>query len=305
MHFISASRKTDIPTFYMEWFMNRIKEGYAYAINPFNKKAKEVSLKIEDVAAIVFWSKNYRPAQKKILELKNLGYNLFFHYTITGQGRSTERFVSPVEQNIDTFKWLVENFSKEHVIWRFDPIFYTTNKQQNYYLETFESICERLKGYTHSCYTSFVTYYPKVQKSIKRELAEEYPIEIPYAEQITMIIKMIHIAKKYDIQLFSCCQDHLTQVNGVEKGSCINFPLLKKLFDLNLSIEKHPTREQCGCYKSYDIGYYNSCPHGCVYCYANISRNSALKNFKNHNPNSKFIVQDKGIKLNEEKEDYM
>jgi len=297
VHIISASRKTDIPTFYMEWFMNRIKEGKAYAINPFNKKAKEVSLKQEDVAAIVFWSKNYRPAMKKLIELKNLGYNLFFHYTITGQGRSTERFVSPLEVNINTFQWLAEQFSKEQLIWRFDPIFYTTNKQQTYYLETFELICQQLKGYTHSCYMSFVTYYPKVQKSIKRELHDEFPIEINEDEQINLLTKMVEIANKYDMQLYSCCQNHLTAVDGVKKGSCINFPYLKKLFHLDLELEQNPTREQCGCYKSYDIGFYNSCPHGCVYCYANISHRSALKNYQSHDASSKFILNDQGIKI--------
>lgn len=283
--------------------MNRIKDGYAYSINPFNKKAKEVSLKKDDVAAIVFWSKNYRPALKHLLELKSQNFNMFFHYTITGQGKSTEKFVSPLDVNINTFQWLAENFSKEQLIWRFDPIFYTTKKQENYYLETFEFICEQLKGYTHSCYLSFVTFYPKVQKSLKRELEGEEPIELSLDEQINLLNKMVKIATKYDIQLFSCCQDHLSNVDGISKGSCINFPLLKELFDLNLSIEKHPTREQCGCYHSYDIGYYNSCPHGCVYCYANISRSSAFKNFKNHNPNSKFILEDKGIKVNKAKQE--
>lgn len=188
------------------------------------------------------------------------------------------------------------------MIWRFDPIVYTTKKQEPYYIETFETICAQLKGYAHSCYTSFVTYYPKVRKSMKRELEEENPLEVSQDEQINLLTKMVAIAKNYDIQLFSCCQDHLTAVNGVEKGSCIHFPLLKKLFNLDLCIDQAPTREQCGCYKSYDIGFYNSCPHGCVYCYANISRRSALNNYKKHDPSSQFIIYDKGIKINEKPE---
>ena len=35
---ISVSRRTDIPAFYTEWFLNRIKAGYVDVINPFNTK---------------------------------------------------------------------------------------------------------------------------------------------------------------------------------------------------------------------------------------------------------------------------
>ncbi|UII57069.1 DUF1848 domain-containing protein [Cytobacillus spongiae] len=305
MNIISASRKTDIPTFYMNWFMERIREEKAYVHNPYQKEAVEVSLKLEDVAAIVFWSKNYKPALKRLIELKDMGYRMYFHYTITGQRKSSEKYVSPLQTNIETFKWISEHFSREQINWRFDPIFFTTKMQENYYLEIFQYMCEELKGFTNSCYTSFVTFYSKVQRNIKRELEGDVPIEISVERQKQLLMKMEIIARKCDIQLYSCCQDHLAEIQGIEKGSCINVPYLSKLFDIDFDSRKAATREECGCYKSFDIGFYNTCPHGCVYCYANLSQSHALKNYKNHDKNSNFILNSEGIKIKEKESEQL
>lgn len=305
MHIISASRKTDIPTFYMDWFMNRIRDEKAYVYNPYRKEATEVSLKLPDVAAIVFWSKNYRPALKKLIELKDMGYRMYFHYTITGQGRNSEKYVGPLQNNIETFKWLSKNFSEDQINWRFDPIFFTTRMQENYYLEKFEEICGQLYGYTNSCYISFVTLYSKVRKNIQRELINETLIDVSTDRQKNLITNMHIIANKYNIQLYSCCQDYLAELKGVEKGSCINAPYLSDLFSLDLVEKRAPTREECGCYKSYDIGFYDTCPHGCVYCYANISYSNALKSYKNHDNTAPFILNEKGIKIKEKKNEQL
>jgi len=292
MHLISASRKTDIPAFYMEWFMRRIAEGKAYVYNAYRNEAKAVSLDSEQVGAIVFWSKNYRPALPYLKRLKEMGYRMFFHYTITGQRRMTEKHVAAAIQNIHTFKALAEMFSPEQMHWRFDPIFYTNSMGKMFYIESFERIARELRGCTRRCSISFVTLYPKVRRKLSRELHEDYPIEVPLMERLELTAALQKIAAGYGIQLFSCCQDELCAVDGVEKGSCVDAPYLSRIFQIPQIYPKRPTRDSCGCYESYDIGFYNTCPHGCVYCYANVSHASALRNYKMHRADAPLIVAD-------------
>ncbi|OJF16672.1 MAG: hypothetical protein A6D91_05575 [Bacillaceae bacterium G1] len=296
MHFISASRKTDIPAFYMEWFMYRIAEGKAYVYNAYRQEAKAVSLAPDRVGAIVFWSKNYRPALPYLKRLKKMGYRMFFHYTITGQPRLTEKHVAATIQNIKTFRNLAEMFSPEQMHWRFDPIFYTQSMGKMFYIESFERIAQELAGYTKRCSISFVTMYPKVRRKLSRELQEDYPMEVPLTERLKLTAALQKIAARHRIQLYSCCQDELCAVEGVKKGSCVDAPYLSRLFRIPQMYPKRPTRESCGCYESYDIGFYNTCPHGCVYCYANVSHASALRNYKMHRADAPLIVGDvKGV----------
>src|SRR5690606_11001526 len=140
----------------------------AYVYNAYRREAEAVSLVPEHVGAIVFWSKNYRPALPHLKQLYEMGYRLFFHYTITGQRRTTEKYVASATQNIKTFQILAETFSPEQMHWRFDPIFYTSSMGKEYYLEAFERIAQELAGYTRRCSISFVTLYPKVKRKLVR-----------------------------------------------------------------------------------------------------------------------------------------
>lgn len=303
MHLISASRKTDIPTFYMDWFMRRIADGKAYVYNAYRKEAKAVSLAPDQVGAIVFWSKNYRPAFPHLKRLHEMGYRLFFHYTITGQLRVTEKYVASTTQNIEMFQSLAKTFSPEQMQWRFDPIFYTKSMGKAYYLEAFERIASELSGYTKRCSISFVTLYPKVKRKLNRELDEDYPVEIPLAERLELTAALQKVAARYGMQLFSCCQDELCSIDGVKKGSCIDAQHLSEIFHIPHIYPKRPTRESCGCYESYDIGYYNTCPHGCVYCYANVSHASALRNYKMHCTEAPLIAGDVEVSVLKQEKD--
>lgn len=214
MHLISASRKTDIPAFYMEWFMHRVAEGVAYVYHSYRKEAKAVSLVPDKVAAIVFWSKNYRPAIPYLKQLKDMGYRMFFHYTITGQRRETEKYVAATAKNIETFQYLATEFSPEQIQWRFDPIFYTKSMGRDYYVEAFENIAQQLAGYTRRCSISFVTLYPKVRRKLSREYETDYFLKVPLKERLELTAALQKIANRYEIQIFSCCQDELCSVDG-------------------------------------------------------------------------------------------
>ncbi|UMZ75439.1 DUF1848 domain-containing protein [Natranaerofaba carboxydovora] len=291
---ISASRRTDIPALYGKWFMNRIEEGWGIKYNPYNKKAKIISLKPKDVDLIVFWSKNYRPFLECIEDLNKKGYNLFFHYTITGVNRKLETNIPMHKETIETFKIISNKFSPKHIFWRYDPIIFTRYDSFNTYLETFNNICQELEGYTERCYISFANIYGKVFKRLKdnrislNEANEE--IKKKLANQL------VEIAEKYNIQLYSCCNEFLIN-DKIQKASCIDVNLYKEIFDIEADkYKKAPSRKGCGCFESIDIGLYDTCSYQCLYCYANNSKNKIMKNIDLHDPF--YPALHKGIDVN-------
>jgi len=271
MRIISVSRRTDIPAFYGDWLMNRIAAGYAGYINPFNGAKYIVSLKRDDVASIVLWSKNFTQFLNNAMLLSENGYSLFFNYTITGLPEIFEPEAPSAGESIESIKYLSGRFSPDHINWRYDPILISDITGQEYHLNRFETLCKTLSGFVKRCYISFPTDYGKVEKSFKY-FSERTEISIhgfSPASRIELAENLSIIAEKYGIALYSCCGDYLTG-NRIKKGRCIDGKILSAISGTDLSkIKSRPTRKECGCTESADIGIYDSCPHGCVYCYAN------------------------------------
>jgi hypothetical protein len=280
MNIISASRRTDIPAFYMPWFMHRLRVGTADYVNPFGGQTCSVSLRPEDVHSIVFWSKYYGRLVPFIDELQQRGYGFYCHYTITGAPRKLEPHVPEWQQAVQAFKDVVERTSPRHVQWRFDPIVFTDELQSEFYLGRFRQLAETLAGSTLRCYFSFASYYGKVEKQLQQAGIQycDPPLEVKQA----LVGQMADIASGCGITLYACCQDALVD-DRVQKAHCVDGDLLAELFpDRPLDAQPRPTREQCGCVASRDIGMYDTCPFGCAYCYANQSRQIALARFRKH-----------------------
>lgn len=293
---ISASRRTDIPAFYAEWFMNRVRDEKVIIYNPYNKLGQEISLSPEDVDVIVFWSKNYGPLLNKLDELKDK-YRLYFLFTITGLKGILEENVIDPNIALEQFINISSKFSPEHIQWRFDPIVLTNVTEADFYIKKFTEIAKKLYGYTHRCYISFANIYTKVLRNFEYlEKVRDIKLldkNMIYKKEIAE--RLADIGEKYDIKLYSCCNDFLIS-DRISKASCIDAEYLNRLFNINIKSSKSPTRKQCGCYKSVDIGVYNTCPNGCYYCYANYNRELAVKNYNQHNPESMFLLN-KDIEL--------
>lgn len=303
---ISASRRTDIPAFYSEWFMKRISDGYAYHYNPFSNKLYYISLKPEDVSAIVFWSKNYIPLMKHLDEIDQLGYRTIFHFTITGLSGILEDNVISTDKAIDIFKLLSDRYSKKRVLWRFDPIIFTNKTGIEYYINKFDYIASKLQGKTEKCYISFVNTYNKVKTEFGR-LAKENCITYinpPEAYKKEFAEKLAEHAQKFGMKLYACCNDFLLG-DKISKAHCIDAHYISKVFDIDLSnIKPNPTREECGCSKSIDIGTYNTCMHGCHYCYANdYSKKDEIKsNWGKNRIEYPFLIKDEKYVIDKYKE---
>jgi len=264
---ISASRRSDIPAFFPGWLMERIRAGEVEYRNPFGGQTQRVSLRPEKVHSIVFWSKDYRPLLPHLSELEAGGYRLSFHFTITGLPRLLEPNVPETEVAVETFSYLSQRFSPKHAIWRFDPIVFSSGMEEGYYLEQFARLGKMLRGKTRRCYFSFVNFYAKVKKNLAG-LQEMKCYDPPLERKRQLAARLAEIAADMGMELFSCCADALIQP-GVKKGHCIGGELLAELFPERPRVsEIHPTRDDCGCYASRDIGTYGTCRHGCLYCYA-------------------------------------
>jgi hypothetical protein len=287
---ISVSRRTDIPAFYGDWFMRRLQEGFAGVVNPFGGSKYIVSLKPQDVICFVFWSKNFSPFIDNLKIIAESGYKFYFNYTVTAL---PALFENDVEKRaaIEALKQLSRIYSPAHINWRFDPIILTSAYDRDFYIRAFEELASELAGYVERCYFSFVTLYNKVKRNFQelersqepgiKDCSEDYKIELAN--------DLATIAVRYKISMSSCCGDYL--VNGnIKKAHCIDGGIIESLFFLDgFRYKEKPTRKECGCTESSDIGTYDTCPHGCVYCYANMNKQKARKSFNNHDKESAFL----------------
>lgn len=287
---LSVSRRTDIPAFYSDWFFNRLKEGFALVRNPMNiHQVSKVTLSPEVIDCIVFWSKNPKPMLARLDELKD--YMYYFQFTINPYDRGLELGVPRKEGIISTFKELSEKIGPKRVVWRYDPILLTENMGVDYHVRYFEEIAKRLEGYTNTCVISFVDLYQKTQRNLKDTTARE-PSQ---NEMIEIASKLCATAKKYGITIQTCAEEIALESVGIKHGKCIDGALIEGLLDVKLVVDKDPNqRKECGCVQSIDIGEYNTCAHGCKYCYANFKDGVVAANRAAHDVNSPLLIGNLG-----------
>ena len=287
---ISVSRRTDIPAFYGDWFMARLKDGFAGVVNPFGGQRYIVSLRPQDVVCFVFWSKNFTPFLKNLKTIEDTGYNFYFNYTVTGL---PSVFESNVDKQValETLKQLSKMYSPKHINWRFDPIIISSISDRNFYITAFQELAGEFEGYVERCYFSFVMRYGKVV----RNFAEFEKVEkVKIADwsndlRIELANELAAVARGHGIRMYSCCGDYLVRP-VIEKAHCVDAKIISELFSPeSFSCSPRPTRKECGCTASTDIGTYDTCPHGCVYCYANANKPKAHNAFKNHDATSAFL----------------
>lgn len=287
---LSVSRRTDIPAFYSEWFFNRLKEGFVYVRNPMSiHQVSKVVLKPEVIDCIVFWSKNPKPMLARLDELKD--YMYYFQFTINPYDKGMEMGVPRKEGIISTFKELSERIGPKRVIWRYDPILLTESMGVDYHVRYFGEIAKRLVDYTDTCVISFVDLYQKTQRNLKDTTAREPSRN----EMVEIAGKLSAIAKKYGITIQTCAEEIELESVGIKHGKCIDSALIEDLLSVKLVVCKDPNqRKECGCVQSIDIGEYNTCAHGCKYCYANFKDGVVAANRVVHDPHSPLLIGNLG-----------
>lgn len=284
---ISASRRTDIPAFYSDWFLKRIQEGFVQVRNPMNaNQVSLVSLKREDVDMIVFWTKNPKPIIPKLEILDQAGYSYYFQFTITPYGKEIERNLPTKEELMDTFITLSQKIGKERVIWRYDPIMITDSYSQTFHLTTFEKMCHKLAPYTNRVVISFLDVYGKTKRKMGNTVAE-----VSRETMKSLAYGMSQIANQYGLAIESCSEPIDLTEQGIKPTACIDLNIIESLIGRALSLKKDKNqRKTCHCVQSVDIGAYDSCLHDCLYCYATGTIQFVKKNASYHKKEASFLI---------------
>lgn len=283
---LSVSRRTDIPSYYAEWFYNRIKEGFVCVRNPMNlHQVSEIRLTPDVVDCIVFWTKNPLLMMEKLDELR--AYPYYFQFTLTGYGNDVEANLPDKKTMIiPMFQELSNRIGRERVIWRYDPIFFSDRYTVEYHIETFRAMAEALNGYTDKCVISFLDIYAKIRKNM--ESLSYYELEESelrsFAKEISRIAEQNHIC------VGSCAEKIDLEDCGIVHNCCIDKRLIEKLIGCELKVGKDKNqRKECGCVESIDIGTYNTCRNGCAYCYANLGAKNVERNAAKYDPASPLL----------------
>lgn len=287
---ISVSRRTDIPAFYGDWFMSRLKQGFAGVVHPFGGRRVIVSLKPEDVVCFVFWSKDFTSFIEPLKTIENLGYKFYFNYTVTGLPPIFEPHVDK-HSAVETLKLLSRIYSPRHINWRFDPIIVSNICDRGFFVRTFKELALEFEGLVERCYFSFVTEYNKVKRNFEgfQRTSDVRIIDVGKDFKIDLANELAAIAERHGIQMFSCCGDYLVGDN-IKQAHCIDGTIIEEVFyPEGFQHRRKPTRQGCGCTESTDIGTYDTCPHGCVYCYANANKPTAYRAFETHDEDSAFL----------------
>ncbi len=276
---ISASRRTDIPAFYADWFFQRLKEGYVVVRNPFNPlQSKKIMLSPCSTACIVFWTKNPLPMLKNINLLASYRIPFYFLVTLNSYGPILEPNVPPADEVLSVIATLSSHIGPERVIWRYDPIMVTDEIVRDYHVHAFKSFAEKLEGSSKRCIISFFQGYKKSVKNLHPIMVRD----ISRDEKIEITITLARIARENGMQLQWCAPEIDISAwdcttCGIVREGCVNSNLIEKLSGISGWKKDPHQRKNCLCAQSVDIGTYNTCAHGCRYCYATTNHESAAR----------------------------
>ncbi len=290
---ISASRRTDIPAFYGQWFSNRLDHGFCLVPNPFRRsQVARVDLTPDAVDAFVFWTRNAEPFLPVLDELDRLGHRYMFLYTLTAYAGPLEPHAPPREAAIVDLRRLADRIGPGRVVWRYDPILLGPGLGVEDHIERFAILARELAGATSRVKISFVDLYRKTIRRLRAIAAGSYLTDPASDPRLSALIRgLADAAEAADIKLETCAEPTDHAACGAAAGSCIDGDLLSGLFGRSFPRNHDPgQRTHCRCAPSKDIGMNDSCLHGCEYCYATRSHSVALGNHAAHDPSSPALL---------------
>jgi hypothetical protein len=283
---ISASRRTDIPAFYAQWMINRIKEGYCTVPNPFNRRqVSRISLRPEDVDVLVFWTRNPAPLLPHLAEIQQHIPNFYFQFTILGYPRKIDPNSPSVTAAMAAFKELSDRIGPGRVIWRYDPLVFTSLTDANFHRQNYRQLAGMLKQYTTRSIVSLMDRYRKAERRLKALDTTAAAVKSWTADEVHDLMQSLAgVASDNGMEILSCAEEMDLSSSGVRPGKCIDDGLIVQEFNTLVKNKKDPSqRDACGCIVSRDIGMYDSC--------ATQSFERAKKNFsEEHDPDSPSLL---------------
>jgi len=281
---LQTGLRTDIPAFYTPWFLRRVAEGFVLSRNPYNpRQVLRYRLTPDVVDCIGFCTKNPAPMLPHLDKLADFGMHWFV--TITPYGRDVEPRVPPKEQVMADFRRLSDRLGPRAVTWRYDPILLTGEYTVERHLTDFAAMCAALAGATDTCVISFIDLYEKVKRNFPRAEA------VPREARLLLGREMAAIAAGHGIRLKSCCEGDELAPFGVDASGCMTLAVYERAIGCRLNAPRLPrSNRDCLCHLTADVGAYNTCGHGCLYCYANYNEASVHHAMAEHDPASPLLV---------------
>lgn len=264
--------------------MNRLRAGYLLVRNPYrHSQIYRICLDPDAVDCIVFWTKDPEPFLPHLKELDRLGYWYYFQFTVTPYGKKIEPLLREKSQIVKTFRELAGRIGPERVCWRYDPILIDEEYTCGRHRLEFERLCQMLSGFTDSVTISFLDLYRGLQKKGLRACTQQ--------EMKQLAAMISDCARQYGLTVSACCEEMDLTPYGIHRGSCIDAGRIQKICKAPLrAVKDSSQRTGCGCMQSTDIGAYNTCMNGCIYCYATTGAASARKRYEAHNPAGEFLT---------------
>ena len=283
---IQTGMRTDIPAFYSEWFINRIKAGFVLVRNPYNPiQVTRYSLSPDVVDLISFCTKNPSPMLDKMDHLAP--YGQYWFVTITPYGKDIEPNVPDKQKVMEDFKRLSDRVGVDSIGWRYDPILVDSQHSVQWHIGKFEEMAKNLSGYTKTCVISFIDIYKKVEKNFPQARA------VSHQDKMTIGKAFIEIAGNYGMTIRPCAEGTSLAPYGADCSGCMTVKTEETALHSNLTVPKKGKNQrngECACLLGTDIGAYDTCGHLCRYCYANTDPDLVKENMRKHDPKSPFLL---------------
>ncbi|TVR99978.1 MAG: DUF1848 domain-containing protein [Rhodospirillales bacterium] len=289
---VSASYRTDIPAFYSRWFRERLRAGHARVVNPYGGPPGIVPLKAPDAAGFVFWTRNVAPFLTVLDEVRETtGLPFFIHLTVTGYPRALDAATIPAARAMAQIETVAARFGPGTVVWRYDPVVLTSLTPPVWHRRTFRALCRQAADAADEVVLSVAQIYRKTARNLTAAAhAHGFTWNDPAtADKRALLTDLAAIAAEHRLKATLCGQPELS-TPGLGEARCIDAGRLERIGGKPIAAPVKAHRPRCGCFASRDIGAYDSCPHGCVYCYAVGSRARAGRNLGRHDPASPFLL---------------
>src|SRR5205085_672844 len=287
---VSASYRTDIPAFYADWFLRRLRAGYCRVANPYGGGTYEVALISDAVDGFVFWTRNMRPLMADLDEVRRIA-PFVVQFTLTGYPRALESSVIAVPEAVAQLRELRHRFGPRAAVWRYDPLVFAAGMDAEMHAAGFAALAQALAGTVNEVVLSVMTPYRKSRRNLDRA-ARRHGFawhDPPTEEKQTLLARLAGVAIEHGLAPTLCSQPELL-VPGLGEARCIDAERLSDIAERPIAARESGNRPGCRCALSRDIGAYDTCPHGCVYCYAVGDRDRAVANFRTHNPEADCLM---------------
>ncbi len=281
---INASGRCDICAYYSSWFMNRIRAGFVDVRNPFNPhQVSRILLDSQHVDFIVFCTKNPIPMLQYI---DQISFPMLFHITLTGYHKDIEPQVPDKKAIIQAIKVLSSKIGKDRIVLRYDPIIINERYTIAYHQKAMESLLKTLHQDIAKCVISFVDMYKNTKENFQCMNIKECT-----QKDMDAIGEVFgKLAKQYQIEIQTCAESIDLSKYGIKQGKCFDEEELSSMVGYAIQVSKKGVRSSCACIETVDIGAYNCCFHGCLYCYANYDKQQLVSNLHQHDQASSLLL---------------